>query len=53
MDFTYTWFPLEALTLKLKAQNILDESIEIEREGVRTFEQKPGIGFAVSAQYAF
>jgi len=53
VDITYSWFPMEALTLKLKAQNIFDQSIQIERKGVRTFEQKPGVGFAASAQYAF
>ena len=53
LDITYTWFPIEPLKLKLKAQNILDETIEIERKGVVTFEQKPGIGFALSASYSF
>lgn len=53
VDLTYSWFPIESLTVKAKAQNILDEAIEIEREGVLTFEQKPGIGISLSAAWKF
>ena len=42
LDFTYTWFPTDSMTLKLRLRNLLDEEISIEREGVETFVEKPG-----------
>ena len=52
LDFVYSWYPSARLTLKMKLQNLLDESIEIEREGVVTFEEDPGSTYAVSLQWA-
>ena len=42
LDFTYTLFPTDSITLKLRLRNLLDEEISIEREGVETFVEKPG-----------
>ena len=48
LDFTYFWYPTDRMTLKLKAQNILDSSTEIQRtdaalgKTVTVFEEKPG-----------
>jgi hypothetical protein len=42
LDFTYFWYPTDTITLKLKAQNLLDESITIERNGIVTYEEDPG-----------
>ncbi|AWF81509.1 hypothetical protein BTJ40_12120 [Microbulbifer sp. A4B17] len=53
LDLTYSWYPTEEITLKAKMQNLLDESIEIEREGVIVFEEQIGQTFALSAQYKF
>lgn len=53
VDLTYSWFATDALTVKLKAQNVLDETIEIERKGIVTFEEKPGATFSLSASYKF
>ncbi|WP_295797661.1 TonB-dependent receptor [uncultured Microbulbifer sp.] len=53
LDLTYSWYPTEEVTIKAKMQNLLDEAIEIEREGVIVFEQNPGQSFALSAQYQF
>lgn len=53
LDLTYTWYPTERITLGLKAQNILGESVEIEREGVTTFEEKIGRNFSLSLQWDF
>jgi TonB-dependent receptor len=53
LDLNYTWYPTDALTVKLKAQNVLDETIEIERQGVVVFEEKPGATFSLSAAYRF
>ena len=53
LDLTYSWYPTESLTIKLKAQNLLDETTEIESEGVVTFEEKPGSTYSLSAAYKF
>ena len=53
LDVNYTWYPTEALTVKVKAQNVLDDTIEIERDGAVTFEEKPGATFSLSAAYKF
>jgi TonB-dependent receptor len=52
LDFTYTWYPTDSMTLKFKAQNLLDESVTIERGGVTTFEEDPGMSYAVSFTWA-
>ena len=53
VDLTYTWYPSDALTIKAKAQNVLDEEIQIERAGLITFEEKPGATLSLSAAYRF
>ncbi len=53
LDLTYSWYPTEEITVKAKMQNLLDEAVEIERDGVIVFEEKPGQSFALSAQYKF
>lgn len=52
LDFTYSWYPSDTITIKAKAQNILGEQIEIEREGVTTFEEDPGSSYSLSFQWA-
>ena len=53
VDLTYTWYPSAALTIKAKAQNVLDDAIQIERAGIITFEEKPGATLSLSASYRF
>jgi outer membrane receptor protein involved in Fe transport len=53
LDFTYFWYPTELLTIKFKAQNLLDESTTIEREGVVVFEEDVGQTFALALSLAF
>lgn len=52
LDFTYFWYPTDRMTLKLKAQNLLDETVTIERNDVVTFEEKPGQTFALTFSWA-
>ena len=42
LDLVYSWFPSERLTVKMRVKNLLDESIEIEQEGVTILEQEIG-----------
>lgn len=53
LDFTYTWFPTDYITLKLRLRNLLDEEITIEREGVETFSEAPGQVAALNFQWNF
>ncbi|WP_346839982.1 TonB-dependent receptor [Microbulbifer sp. SAOS-129_SWC] len=53
LDMTYSWYPTAEVTVKAKAQNLLDEAVEIERAGVTVYEEKPGTSFSLSAQYKF
>jgi TonB-dependent receptor len=59
LDFTYFWYPTDRVTLKLKAQNILDSSVEIQRTDeslgrtVTVFEEKPGRLISASLAWGF
>jgi len=42
MDLSYFFYPTENWIVRVRAQNILDEELTVERQGVETFNQKPG-----------
>jgi len=52
LDLTYFWYPTDTMTLKLKAQNILRETVTIEREGIVVFEEDPGTTFSISFNWS-
>ena len=52
LDLTYSWYPTDSLTFKTKLQNLLDETITIERAGITTYDRKPGRVFSFSVQWA-
>lgn len=53
LDLTYSWFPTETLSVKAKLTNILDQTIEIQRESIITFEEDPGPAFALSVKWQY
>ena len=53
LDFTYSWFPTEFLTVKAKLRNILNQSIEIEREGVTVYQEKPGAAASITVKWEY
>ena len=53
LDLTYSWFPTDTLTIKARIKNILDESVEIEREGVTVFSEKDGTQASLSLKWQF
>ena len=53
LDFTYFWYPTDRLTLKAKAQNVLNETVSIERSGVVVFEEDPGTTYSLALQWGF
>lgn len=52
LDLTYSWYPTDNITIKAKARNLLGEQIEIERNGVVTFEEDPGSSYSLSFNWA-
>ncbi|HEX5766064.1 MAG TPA: TonB-dependent receptor [Woeseiaceae bacterium] len=52
LDLTYAWYPTDTMTVKLKAQNLLEETVTIERQGIIVFEQDPGINYSLSFSWS-
>ena len=53
LDMTYSFYPNENSTIKLKVKNLLDESIEIEQNGVVTFTKAPGMSVSIDYKWSF
>jgi TonB-dependent receptor len=59
LDFTYFWYPTDRMTVKFKAQNLLNSTVEIRREdaslgrSVTVFEEDPGTFFGASLSWGF
>ncbi len=52
LDLTYFWYPTDNLTIKAKAQNLLGDTIDIERAGVVVFEEDPGTSISLAFSWA-
>ena len=53
LDLIHSYYPIEAMTFKLRLQNLLDEHLEIEQGGVTTLEQTVGTVVKVDVSYRF
>ena len=53
LDFTHSWYPTENITVKAKLRNVLDQSVQIEREGVVVFTERPGSTASVSFKWEY
>ena len=53
LDLNYSFYPNDSWTMKLKVQNILDETIEIKRADVVTFAEAPGMAVSLNVKYEF
>jgi TonB-dependent receptor len=53
LDLIYSYYPTEAMTIKLRLQNLLDEQLEIEQGGVTTLEQTVGSVVKLDLSYRF
>jgi outer membrane receptor protein involved in Fe transport len=53
LDLTYSWYPAENWSLKLRLQNLLDDNIEIEQGGVTVLEQEIGMTFKADVRFNF
>ena len=53
LDLIYSYYPTEAMTIKLRLQNLLDEQLEIEQGGVTVLEQTVGSVIKLDLSYRF
>jgi TonB-dependent receptor len=53
MDFVYSYYPQAEVSVKLKLQNLLGSTIEIEQDGVTIFEQEPGQTISLSVAWEY
>lgn len=53
LDLTYFWYPTDQISVKAKVQNLLNDTVTIERQGVTTFEEDIGRTFALSVSWDF
>jgi TonB-dependent receptor len=53
LDFIYTWAPTPNWSVRLRLQNLLNDTIEIQQGGTVVLEQKVGINFKLNAAWQF
>ncbi len=51
LDATYSFYPSQSVIVKVKVKNILDEELEIERDGKTTFREEVGTTLSASFEY--
>ena len=52
LDLVYSFFPTERLSVKLRARNLLDESVQIEQDGIVVIEQSMGATVQLDASWS-
>ncbi|GAA4892775.1 TonB-dependent receptor domain-containing protein [Ferrimonas pelagia] len=53
LDFTYTVYPLDFMSAKFKAKNMLGETTEYQQNGLRVFWHDPGTEFSMEFGFEF
>ncbi len=53
LDVTYFFYPTENWVIRLRAQNLLDEEVVVERQGVEVFNEKPGTNLRLDVKWQF
>jgi len=53
LDLTYSYYPTDALSVKLRLQNMLDSNVVIEQGGVDVIDQSVGSTIKLDLTYAF
>jgi outer membrane receptor protein involved in Fe transport len=53
LDLTYFWYPLENLSVRLRAQNILNDTVRINQDKLIMYAEKPGSTFSVDARWRY
>jgi outer membrane receptor protein involved in Fe transport len=53
LDMTYFFYPTDSWVIRLRAQNLLDEEVAVERQGIEVFNEKPGTSISLDVKYQF
>jgi len=53
LDINYFFYPTDRMTFQLRAQNLLQDTIEIKRGDITTFEEDPGTNIGVRFIWGF
>ena len=53
LDFIYTWYATHRLSMKLRAQNLLQDTLEVQQGGVTVLEQDIGLTGKLDITYRF
>jgi outer membrane receptor protein involved in Fe transport len=53
LDLVYTYYPTDALSLKFRLQNLLDDEVVIEQGGVDVITQSVGTNYRLDLAYRF
>ena len=53
LDFTYSYNPLESMTVKLGLKNLLDEDVEILQQGEILQKRVEGQSYSLSFSYMY
>jgi TonB-dependent receptor len=53
LDLVYSYYPTQAMSLKLRLQNLLDEKVVIKQGGVDVLEQTVGMNVKLDLSYRF
>ncbi|WP_207801118.1 MULTISPECIES: TonB-dependent receptor domain-containing protein [Gammaproteobacteria] len=53
VDFTYSYYPVDGMTFKVGAKNLLGESVEITQQGEILQRREPGTSLSASFTYRF
>ncbi|AZG34741.1 TonB-dependent receptor domain-containing protein [Shewanella psychromarinicola] len=53
LDFTYSFFPTDSVTVKVKAKNILGETTEYEQQDIQVYAKDPGTEYTLQLSYEY
>lgn len=53
LDFTYSFFPTDSISIKLKAKNMLDETTEYKQQGQLVYAKEPGTEYSLQFSYEY
>ncbi|MCL1139178.1 TonB-dependent receptor domain-containing protein [Shewanella pneumatophori] len=53
LDFTYSYFPLESLAIKVKAKNLLGSETEYEQQNITVYAKDPGTEYTIDISYQY
>ncbi|MGA0805147.1 MAG: TonB-dependent receptor domain-containing protein [Pseudohongiellaceae bacterium] len=53
VDMTYSYYPTDQITVRLRAQNLLNDTRTFEQGGVQTIEVDVGVGLRADVQWQF